>query len=178
MKTIEIDDDVYFYLLGRTTDGQVSFSDLMRRAFGLDGGLWERPAGRQPRQEIARRELSAVAREGAPPSDLEGWLKSPRFLAATTALGRFMCLLSCLHQKHGDDFASVLHLSGRKRSYFALSAEELEETGTSVFPKLVPQSPYWVVTNTETAKKRQIIESVLRMLGYGAADIRMAVSAI
>jgi negative regulator of replication initiation len=44
----------------------------------------------------------------------------------------------------------------------------------AVFPKQIVASPYWVVTNTETAKKRQLIESVMRMLGYGGADIRVA----
>lgn len=170
MRTIEIDDDVYFYLLGRTTDGQVTFSDLMRRAFGLDGGSGERHG--------ARREAGAALREGAPASEVQRWVKSPRFLAETTSLGRFMCLLSFLYEKHSEEFESVLGLTGRKRRYFARSREELEENGTSVFPKQVAGSPYWVVTNLETAKKRQLVESILRMLGYGGADIRIASSAI
>ncbi len=113
-----------------------------------------------------------------PPSEVEQWLKSPRFLGETTSLGRFMCLLSLIAEKHRDAFECVLDLSGRKRRYFARSAGELEQWGQSVFPKQVARSPYWVVTNTETAKKRQIIESVMRMLGYGAADVRSASSAI
>jgi negative modulator of initiation of replication len=150
----------------------------MRRAFGLDGGLWQRPTGAQSLREISRRELVSVLREGAQPSDVERWLRSPRFLAETTSLGRFLCLLTFLYQKHGDDFASVLDLAGRKRRYFALSAADLEDTGTSVFPRQVPGSPYWVVTNLETAKKRQIIESILRMLAYPGPDIRIAASSI
>jgi len=90
VKTIEVDDDVYYYLLGRTTEGQVSFSDLMRRAFGLDGGLWQRPGADESLRQLARRELASIAREGAPPSDVEAWLRSPRFLAETTSLGRYM----------------------------------------------------------------------------------------
>lgn len=113
-----------------------------------------------------------------PPSEVEQWLRSPRFLGETTSLGRFMCLLSFLAEKHGVGFECVLDLSGRKRRYFARSADELEQWGQSVFPKQVARSPYWVVTNTETAKKRQIIESVMRMLGYGASDVRSASSAI
>ena len=178
MRTIEIDDDVYFYLLGRTTDGSVSFSDLMRRAFGLDGGLWERPGARAGLRETSRRELGSILREGAPASEVERWTKSPRFLKETTSLGRFMCLLAYLQAKHGDDFESVLELTGRKRRYFARTPEELEDTGSSVFPKQIAGSGYWVVTNTETAKKRQIVESVMRMMGYGGADIRIASSAI
>ena len=178
MKTIEVDDDVYYYLLGRTTEGQVSFSDLMRRAFGFDGGLWQRPGAGESLRQLARRELGSIAREGAPPSDVEAWLRSPRFLAETTSLGRYMTLLTLLYEKHGDDFACILDLSGRKRRYFALSARELEDTGTSVFPRQIAGSPYWAVTNLETAKKRQVIESILRMLAYAGPDIRIAVSAI
>ena len=166
MRTIEIDDDVYFYLLGRTMDGGVTFSDLMRRAFGLDGG--------RPSSGVR----GSTIREGAPESDVERWVKSPRFLMETTSLGRFMCLLAFLHEQHQEDFESVLELAGRKRRYFARTPQELEETGSSVFPKLVAGSSYWVVTNTETAKKRQIVESVMRMMGYGGADIRIASSAM
>jgi negative modulator of initiation of replication len=166
VRTIEIDDDVYFYLLGRTTDGGVTFSDLVRRAFDLDGT--------RPSSGVR----GTTLREGAPQSEVERWVKSPRFLMETTSLGRFLCLLAFLHEKHAEDFESVLELAGRKRRYFARTPAELEETGTSVFPKQVAGSGYWVVTNTETAKKRQILESVMRMMGYGGADIRIASSAI
>ena len=166
MHTIEVDDDVYFYLLGRTEHAGVTASELLRRAFALTGEASYSPAPRMP------------AREGAPASDVEVWLRSPRFLAETTSLGRYMALLHFLAAKHGDGFDVVLDLTGRKRRYFALSAAELEETGQSVFPKQIAGSPYWVVTNTETAKKRQLIESVMRMLGYGASDIRIASSSL
>jgi negative modulator of initiation of replication len=171
MRTIEVDDDVYFYLLGRRTDEDVTFSDLLRRAFGLDGAT-DGPRSR------SLREPGALLREGAPASEVERWTKSPRFLKETTALGRFMCLLAYLHEKHGEEFESVLELAGRKRRYFARTPEELEETGQSVFPKQIAGSGYWVVTNTETAKKRQIVESVMRMMGYGGADILIASGAI
>jgi negative modulator of initiation of replication len=179
MRAIELDDDVYFYLLGRTADGKLSFSDLLRNTFGIGA---EAPVG-EVRTRLHRRGRFAVT-EMTPPADLrppsavEQWLKSPRFLGETTSLGRFMCLLSFLAEKHGDAFECVLDLSGRKRRYFARSAEELDQWGQSVFPKQVPRSPYWVVTNTETAKKRQIVESVMRMLGYNGSDVRIASSAI
>ena len=166
MRTIEVEDDVYFYMLGRTEHTGASFSELLRRTFALSG------------DQSQARAAGAASREGAPPSDVEVWLRSPRFLAETTSLGRFLCLLHFLHEKHGEDFGVVLDLSGRKRRYFALSAEELDLTGQSVFPKKVTGSPYWVVTNTETAKKRQLLESVMRMLGYAGADIRIAASAL
>jgi len=166
MRSIEVEEDVYFYLLGRTANSDVSCSELLRRVLGLTGDTGQ------------RHDLGLASREGAPPSAVEVWIRSPRFLAETTSLGRFMCLLYFLHEKHGDGFDVVLDLSGRKRRYFALSAEELDETGQSVFPKPIAGSPFWVVTNTETAKKRQLIESVMRMLGYSGADIRIAASSI
>jgi negative modulator of initiation of replication len=162
MRTIEIEDDVYFYLLGRAADTEVSYSEILRRAFGLGGSALH---------------VASTAHEG-PPSEVEQWTRSPRFLAETTALGRFMCLLYFLYAKHGDGFDVVLDLAGRKRRYFATSADELDQAGQSVFPKQIAGSPYWVVTNTETAKKRQLIESVMRMLGYGGSDTRIAASAI
>jgi negative modulator of initiation of replication len=179
VRTIDVDDDVYFYLLGRTADGEVSFSDLLRRAFGL--GADGEPSRAAQRGRGQTRSWYVEARRPddlRPPSDVEQWLKSPRFLGETTSLGRFMCLLSFLYEKHPEEFESVLNLQGRKRRYFARSADELDQWGQSVFPKQIARSPYWVVTNTETAKKRQIIESVMRMMGYAGADIRIASSAI
>jgi negative modulator of initiation of replication len=174
MKTIEIEDDVYYYLLGRATEANCTPSEFLRRAFARLYNIM--PESRGP--GVVSYGPADTAREGAPPSDIERWVRSTRFLAETTSLGRYMTLLALLYEKHGDDLACILDLSGRKRRYFALSALELEETGTSVFPKQIAGSPYWAVTNIETAKKRQIIESILRMLAYSGPDVRIAVSAI
>ena len=179
MKTIDLEDDIYYYLLGRAADGKISFSELLRRTFGIGAEV----TNAELRTRLHKRGRITVmeARPPAdlrPPSEVERWLKSPRFLGETTSLGRFMALLSLIAEKHAKSFECVLDLSGRKRRYFARSAEELEERGQSVFPKQVPRTPYWVVTNTETAKKRQLIESVMRILGYSTTDARTAGDAI
>jgi negative modulator of initiation of replication len=179
VRTIEVDDDVYFYLLGRTADGRVSFSDLLRRTFGISAdGEPSRVIGRGRGKTGAWYVEARRPEDLRPAGEVEQWLRSPRFLGETTSLGRFMCLLSFLYEKHPEGFESVLNLQGRKRRYFARSADELDQWGQSVFPKQIARSPYWVLTNTETAKKRQIVESVMRMLGYGGADIRIASSSI
>ena len=179
MKSIEIEDDIYYYLLGRTADGRISFSELLRRTFGIGAEVTN--AELRTRMHKRGRITVMEARPPAdlrPPSEVERWLKSPRFLSETTSLGRFIALLSLIAEKHVENFECVLDLSGRKRRYFARSAEELEAYGQSVFPKQISRTPYWVVTNTETAKKRQLVESVMRMLGYTAADARLAAEAI
>ena len=44
--------------------------------------------------------------------------------------------------------------------------EALLENGSSTNPKAIPDSPFWVVTNNNTAKKTNMLEQVLRNLGY------------
>lgn len=83
-----------------------------------------------------------------------------------TAVRRFQSLLGALYHLHPEAFSQVLEIQGRNRLYFALSEEELLESGRSTSPMSVPESPYWVIGNTNTERKREILSKVLQRLGY------------
>ncbi|MFP3354552.1 replication initiation regulator SeqA, partial [Pseudoalteromonas sp. SIMBA_153] len=43
-------------------------------------------------------------------------------------------------------------------------------SGNSTNPKQIPDSPFWVITNTNTTKKKAMLTQVAEKLGYQLAD--------
>jgi len=84
----------------------------------------------------------------------------------TKRVDQFLFVLSAAHKLNADNFSSVESIKGKNRTYFATSKEALLENGSSTNPKAIPDSPFWVVTNNNTAKKTNMLEQVLRILGY------------
>jgi len=117
-----------------------------------------------------RRSGSSRAAQSGRPS-----AKTDRYLART-----FPCTkkFGRLHKHHPEKFDKVLLLNGRKRRYFAKTEKELEESGSSVMPKRIPDSPYWVFTNSPTELKKQVITDVMRVLGYEPSVIRSVTDAL
>jgi len=109
---------------------------------------------------------------------IQQFLKTSAFLVHTSVVHRFLAILSWLYKQNRGDFAKVKGLRGRNRLYFAESDRELEASGSSVNPKHVPDSPYWVVTNSPTQGKKDLLSDVMRVLGYNPADIHTAVEAL
>ena len=84
----------------------------------------------------------------------------------TKRVDQFLFVLSAAHKLNADNFSSVESIKGKNRTYFATSKEALLENGSSTNPKAIPDSAFWVVTNNNTAKKTNMLEQVLRILGY------------
>jgi negative modulator of initiation of replication len=94
----------------------------------------------------------------------------------TKRVDQFLFILSAAHKLNADNFSSVESIKGKNRTYFATSKEALLENGSSTNPKAIPDSPFWVVTNNNTAKKTNMLEQVLRNLGYQADVIESVVA--
>jgi negative modulator of initiation of replication len=99
-------------------------------------------------------------------------------LSARSALERFLRILGFLHAQHLQDFEKVLQIRGRHRIYFGRSREDVDRSGKSVFPQQIPGSKYWVMTNSPTRQKREILTKVLRMLGYSPEVARRTAAAL
>ncbi|MBT3134257.1 replication initiation negative regulator SeqA [Alteromonas sp. ALT199] len=84
----------------------------------------------------------------------------------TKRVDQFLFVLSAAHKLNAENFTRVESIKGKNRTYFATSKEALLENGSSTNPKAIPDSPFWVVTNNNTAKKTNMLEQVLRNLGY------------
>lgn len=161
MRTIEIEDDVYKYLLQNTTRIGESASQILIRLLHIPG--------HQSRRSV---------HVGGSNTELSECLDAPGFKAQSDVTGKFLYILSYLHKKDPEQFKKVLAISGRRRKYFALSSQELEESGSNVHPKQIPDSDFWVITNADTPKKRRMIEDVLKLLGYSDDAVKQATRAL
>ena len=94
----------------------------------------------------------------------------------TKRVDQFLFVLSAAHKLNAENFARVESIKGKNRTYFATSKEALLENGSSTNPKAIPDSPFWVVTNNNTAKKTNMLEQVLRNLGYQSDVIETVVA--
>ena len=50
--------------------------------------------------------------------------------------------------------------------YFADNEDALAESGSSTKPREIPNSPYWVITNSNTTRKKMMLTEVSLALGY------------
>ncbi len=175
MHTIEIDDDVYSHLLRNTVKIGESASDILRRLLNVPVA----GAGANGSTASSSRGRSIRASDSPePPNEFADCLSDPLFHAERDVVGKFLFALSYIHRRDPKGFEKVLNLSGRRRKYFGRSSDELKKYGSSVFPKRIPDSPYYVVTNNDTTKKRTILGDVMRLLGYSADAIDSACGAL
>lgn len=86
------------------------------------------------------------------------------------AVGRFLLILSNLNRVHPNQFAAILDIRGRDRLYFANSESDLLENGSSTKPKQIPDSDYWVMTNSNTTRKKLMLTDVANVLGYTSEE--------
>jgi negative modulator of initiation of replication len=159
-KSLTLDVDVCDYILSQIAASNQNASTFLREKLRIP---------------IPAQKTTAPTRS---PSELDDFLHSTRFLYARGVVGRFLMILSWLHEKHPDKFALVENVRGRGRLYFAQSAEALDETGQSVNPQPIPNSDYWVITTSPTSLKQETLGKVMQILGYGATDISHAKMAI
>lgn len=159
MKTIEIDNDVYDYLLHQTVRIGESASDIMRRLLGIPSG-----------------NITTV--RSTTEADLLSYISSPEYSSMTKAVDKFLGILSCTYKTNPDVFRKLLKIGGRQRKYYGLTKEEIEKSGNNVMPQIIPDSPYWVATNNDTPKKQRMLAEALKELGYSKNAISIILSSL
>lgn len=175
MHMIEIDDAVYSHLLRNTVKIGESASDILRRLLNVPGPGANGNGSAAPSSRI--RSIHATD-SAETTNEFSDCLSDPLFHAERDVVGKFLFALSYIHRRDPKGFEKVLNLSGRRRRYFGRSSDELKKYGSSVFPKRIPDSPYYVVTNNDTTKKQDILGDVMRLLGYSAEAINNACNAL
>lgn len=186
MKRIEIDDDIYTYIAANTEHIGESASDILRRLLGLEVPSEAREAGassmsksmsadqvhsdEQRNQPVNGNSASdkVSAQDAKVVFDV---LTEADLAAEKSVVGRFLHILSMLYRCHPSAFESVLEIKGRDRVYFAKSEQALLLAGKSTNPKQIPDSPFWVITNNNTTRKKSMLTEVAANLGYSAAHV-------
>ncbi|MEN3158413.1 replication initiation negative regulator SeqA [Alkalimonas sp. NCh-2] len=170
MKTIEIDEELYQYIASQTQQIGESASQILRRlllgsaeaavpvveaeapAVGKTDKTGKKPAS----QEITGSVFDRINRQ-----DLQ---------AESSIVGRFLLILSALAKTHPKQFAKVLEIKGRDRQYFGRSDSELLQSGSSTNPKAIPDSDFWVISNSNTTRKKMMLTEAALKLGYSETE--------
>lgn len=165
MKSIEIDDELYHYIASQTQYIGESASDILRRLLKFEQvETASAPSQVRPTQSVR--------------DSIQQFLNSRPFTRQNSAVKRFILILSELYQRDPEGFTSASQIKGSKRVYFATSKEQLLASGKTTKPQAVPESPFWVITNTNTGRKRLIISQLMETLGYSQQDIDLVSNAI
>ncbi|BEJ50080.1 TPA: replication initiation negative regulator SeqA [Aeromonas dhakensis] len=169
MKTIELDDDLYFYIASQTRHIGESASDILRR-------LLEQPA--RQASPVAAEVTAAPSPTVADGMGLETLLDSGELQKEEKSINRFMQVLSTLYRDDPVGFTQATEIKGRKRVYFSRDPDALRASGSTTKPKQVPQTPFWVITNTNTSRKQNMVAQLMASMGYGDEVIARVCGAI
>jgi negative modulator of initiation of replication len=198
MKNIEIDDELYLYIVSNTKAIGESASSILRRLLP-SGETNQLPVPSSTLvteledNEIKEDELSHnaevtspdvietdLAEEVKPIASSESvfnFINIEELAMQRGAVGRFLLILAALYRAHPKKFNIVTNIAPKvsarknKRLYFALSEEILTASGSSTKPKQVPQSPFWVITNSNTTRKKMMLTEAAMLLGYDENDV-------
>lgn len=158
MKTIEIDDDLYHYIASQTQRIGESASDILRRLLN------------QQSAETSPQEALIVAETSNTEQKVFDILSKQDLQAEMSVVGRFLIILSALARAHKQQFAQVLDIKGRNRVYFGRQEADLLEAGSSTNPKQIPNSEFWVITNSNTTRKKMMLTEAALKLGYSEQE--------
>lgn len=160
MKTIEVDDELYRYIASHTQHIGESASDILRRMLRLDS----------PQHPVTSAAGDATT---AAVAQITALLHSPAYQKQARAVHRFIQLLSQLYTLDPQTFSRTAgEMQGRKRRYFASDQQTLLANGVHTKPKAVPGTPWWVITNTNTARKRSMITRLMSAMQFPASFIQ------
>lgn len=171
MKTIEVDEDLYRFIASQTQRIGESASDILRRLLALSPKSMEDPAKECRAVSEVRSEMILPVIADSETDSLTQLLSRSGFADKESAIDRFMLILWALYQLEPAAFTRATEIKGRKRAYFARSEEELQSSGKTTKPRAVADSPYWVISNTNTGRKRFIVAQLMAAMGYSQEPI-------
>lgn len=92
-------------------------------------------------------------------------LVSENFLQESKAVVRFLEILRVLYRTNPESFSIATEsMQGRTRLYFARDEGSLLVSGNHTKPKQIPDTPYWVITNTNSARKMLMLENAMQSM--------------
>jgi len=191
MKNIEIDEELYQYIVSQTQSIGESASSILRRLLSLDdsnndkvvkdpSNNTESSVGHSKLESITKPTVEPTVEATAiqvntPPVDsgetVFNFINKEELAMQRGAVGRFLLILAALYRVHRSQFSAVTEISGRDRLYFAKSEAELSESGSSTKPRQIPNSPFWVITNSNTTRKKMMLTKAAVAMGYNLADV-------
>jgi len=186
MKNIEIDDDLYLHIVANTQFIGENASSILRRLLKLnetaqqavlseesvDSDVLEEPLSESSANtEADTSESSEIEAFDNSSESVFNFINKEELAMQRGAVGRFLLILAALYRAHPNRFRVVTEICGRDRLYFANSEAELAASGSSTKPKQIPDSPFWVLTNSNTTRKKMMLTKAATSLGYNDDDV-------
>lgn len=192
MKNIEIDEDLYQYIVSNTQAIGESASSILRRLLKIDGVVHQavslsESAKNAPVEQLLQEErvdeeiiindAGVIKERDHNAESVFDFINKEELAMQRGAVGRFLLILAALYRAHSKQFNVVINIAPKesarkiKRLYFALSEAELSASGSSTKPKPIPDSPFWVITNSNTTRKKMMLTKAAISLGYGEAEV-------
>ncbi|MDR9830825.1 replication initiation negative regulator SeqA [Vibrio sp. FNV 38] len=174
MKTIEVDEDLYRYIASQTQHIGESASDILRRLLNADAAGQSAPIIQAVVETVEQPQGIVVSKDAGRVNsvdsikEMRSLLISDEFAGLKKAIDRFMLVLSTLYTLNPADFSEAMQVKGRKRVYFADNEQTLLEGGKTTKPKAIPSTPFWVITNNNTSRKRQMVEQLMVRMSFPA----------
>ncbi|SCB87456.1 replication initiation negative regulator SeqA [Kosakonia oryziphila] len=174
MKTIEVDDELYSYIASHTKHIGESASDILRRMLKFSAVSSVQPAAslapvKEPRTVVTVESIKPANTAKDKVRAVRELLLSDEYAEQKKAVNRFLMVLSTLYSLDDKGFTeSTESLHGRTRVYFAVNEQTLLQNGNQTKPKQVPNTPYWVITNTNTGRKCSMIEHIMQSMQFPA----------
>lgn len=184
MKNIEIDDDLYLHIVSNTQSIGENASSILRRLLKLDDldhqeTLLEKNTDEDSKEylspvladEVVVQQTDEVEEAESSSETVFNFINKEELAMQRGAVGRFLLILAALYRAHPRQFKVVTEICGRDRLYFALTEAELAASGSSTKPKQIPDSPFWVLTNSNTTRKKMMLTKAATSLGYDLSDV-------
>jgi len=201
MKTIEIEDDLYKYILNNIEAFGETPSQILRRLLiSAEAEKETTQASENETLKTTKVELSPVEvaeklvveksiietsvphenseadnKQNSTCKKVEQLLDDPEFMSESVITNKFMMMLQTMYfEKTAEFIDSAEKIKGRTRDYLGTNLtsllnsdneEELAQFKASK-PREIPQTPYWVITNTNTGRKRIILTQMMASMGY------------
>ncbi|WP_019614676.1 replication initiation regulator SeqA [Psychromonas ossibalaenae] len=198
MKQIEIEDDLYKYILTNIEAFGETPSQILRRLLSLPAAADENtlpqlaaekpepvvsvsePVYSSPESEI-KANPPAVPHTSAPSLSeplahgVEVLFDSEAFKLESVVTNKFMMMLTAMYYENKDRFVEAAEKTkGRTRDYLGqnlsalLASDNQEELALfkASKPRAIPNTPFWVITNANTGRKRIILTQMMACMGY------------
>ncbi|MEE6075763.1 replication initiation negative regulator SeqA [Avibacterium paragallinarum] len=193
MKIIEVDEELYQYIASQTRSIGESASDILRRLLNFPAVRADNNVAIAPNLAADNQSAVEISNEFAQPNEkveekpaakekvstkkqsdeaiqkvvgkVRELLQSADFQQESKAVMRFLAILRVLYRTNPESFAQATEsLQGRTRVYFARDEGTLLMSGNHTKPKQIPDTPYWVITNTNSGRKMLMLEGAMQSM--------------
>ena len=199
MKKIEIEEDLYKYILANIEEFGETPSQILRRLLQLPSNITT-PEIEPLEKEVVPKEVTptviipqetpekpektannnahSFAGTSLPEAFANGissLFNSETFQQEPVITNKFKMMLTTMYYENKEAFIAAAKVAkGRSRDYLGdnldqlLASDNKEEVDLLIAskPRDIPYTPFWVVTNANTGRKRIILTQVMASMGY------------